>query len=63
MEESRAQYIVDEKGRKIAVILPIDEYKKMLENLHDLKIISERKNEPTVRFEEIKKKLKEDGFL
>jgi len=29
----REQFVVDENGRKIAVIIPIEKYRKMLEDL------------------------------
>jgi len=63
MAKFQEQYIVDEKGQKTAVIIPIEEYEELLEDLHDLAIIAERRNEPTISFEELKKRLKEDGIL
>ena len=63
MEKFQEQYIVDEKGQKTAVILPIEEYEELLEDLHDLAVIAERRDEPTITFEELKKRLKEDGLL
>lgn len=51
------QYIVDEKGQKTAVILPVEEYDELLEDIHDLAVIAERRNEPTVSFEEVKARL------
>jgi len=36
MQSSPQQYIVDEKGNKISVILPFSEYQQMQEDLHDL---------------------------
>jgi len=63
MSKFQEQYIVDEKGQKTAVVLPVEEYEELLEDLHDLAIIAERRDEPTVSFEELKKRLKEDGFL
>jgi PHD/YefM family antitoxin component YafN of YafNO toxin-antitoxin module len=57
------QYIVDEKGKKTAVILSIEKYEELLEDLHDLSIIAERQYEPTIAFEDLKKELKEDGIL
>ncbi len=60
---SEVQYIVDASGNKIAVVVPIDEYNELLEDLHDLAVIAERRDEPTVSFEEIKKRLKERGVL
>jgi len=61
MKRFQEQYIVDEKGQRTAVILPIEEYEELLEDLHDLAIIGERRDEPTIDFEELKKRLKEDG--
>ena len=54
---------VDEKGKKTAVILSIEKYEELLEDLHDLSIIAERQYEPTIAFEDLKKELKEDGIL
>lgn len=55
---NKEQYIIDSNGNTSAVILPIEEYEEMLEDLHDLAIIAERKNEATVNFDEIKKRYK-----
>jgi len=63
MRKFQEQYVVDEKGRKTAVIIPVEEYEELLEDIHDLAIIAERRDEPTMSFEELKKKLKEDGLL
>ena len=63
MEHKVARYIVDEKGERTSVILPLNEYQEMLEDLHDLAIIAERREEPTVSFEKLKQKLKKDGLL
>ncbi len=57
------QFIVDELGNKTSVILPLEDYEELLEDIHDLTVIAERKNEPTISFEELKKRLKADGLL
>jgi PHD/YefM family antitoxin component YafN of YafNO toxin-antitoxin module len=57
------QYIVNEKGEKTAVVLPVGEYEELLEDLHDLTIIAERRDEPTISFGKLKKRLNEDGLL
>jgi PHD/YefM family antitoxin component YafN of YafNO toxin-antitoxin module len=59
----REQYVIDEKGQKTAVIIPVEEYEELLEDIHDLAIIAERRDEPTITFEELKKKFKKDGLL
>ena len=56
-------YIIDEKGKKTAAVLPIEKYEKLLEDLHDLSIIAERRYEPTISFNKIKEKLKKNGTL
>ena len=63
MEKFQEQYVVDGKGRKTGVIVPIEEYEELLEDLHDLTVIAERRDEPTIGFEEIKQKLGKDGLL
>ncbi|RLE98268.1 MAG: type II toxin-antitoxin system Phd/YefM family antitoxin [Thermoprotei archaeon] len=57
------KYIVDEKGRKTAVIIPIKEYRRLMEDLHDLAVVAERRHEPTISLEELKRRLKENGIL
>lgn len=56
-------YVIDAKGKKTAVILPIERYKQLLEDLHDLAIVAERRDEELVTLEEMKRRLKKDGLL
>jgi hypothetical protein len=63
MPEFREQFIVDDKGRKTKVVLPIKDYEKLLEDLHDLAVVAERKCEESIPFEEVEKRLKHDGLL
>ena len=57
------QYIVDGKGRKTGVVLPVRRYQKLLEDLHDLAAVAERRSEKPVPLAELKRRLKEDGVL
>lgn len=57
MTITHGQYVVNEKGEKVAIILPIEEYERMKEDLHDLAIVAERRGEKTISFEEMKRKL------
>ncbi len=59
----KEKFIVDEKGKKKAVVLDIKDYEEMLEDIEDLKILAERKNEPCRSLEEVEKRLKKLGFL
>ncbi len=63
MGELQEQYIVNSQGERTAVILPIEEYEELLEDLHDLAVIAERRDEPTITLEELKCRLREDGLL
>jgi PHD/YefM family antitoxin component YafN of YafNO toxin-antitoxin module len=57
MTAADGQYVINENGEKVAIILPIEEYEKMKEDLHDLAIVAERRNEKTISLEEMKRKL------
>jgi len=56
-------YITDKKGRKTAVILPIEEYQDLLEDLEDLKVIAGRRDEELIPFEKVVQNLKKNGLL
>ena len=58
-----ARYITSEDGSRTDVVLPVADYEELMEDLHDLAAIAERREEPSVPLEEVKKKLKEDGLL
>ena len=57
------QFVTDGEGRKVAVVLPVEEYEELLEDMRDLAIIAERRDEPRVPWEDVKRRLREDGFL
>ena len=63
VKEPATTYIVDKKVKKTAVILPIEKYEELLEDLEDLAVIASRKTEPTYDWGDLKKKLKRDGIL
>jgi len=60
---NREHYIVDENGRKTAVVIPVKEYERLLEDLHDLTVVAERRDEPTVGLDELKRRLRADGLI
>jgi PHD/YefM family antitoxin component YafN of YafNO toxin-antitoxin module len=51
------QYVVDENGNKVAVILPLTEYQHLKEDLHDLAMVAERRDEGTISLTELKKRV------
>jgi PHD/YefM family antitoxin component YafN of YafNO toxin-antitoxin module len=59
----KEQYIIDAEGNKTAIILSIEQYEQMLEDLHDLVIVAERRIEKSVSLANMQEWLKEDGVL
>ncbi|NJN88788.1 MAG: type II toxin-antitoxin system Phd/YefM family antitoxin [Leptolyngbyaceae cyanobacterium SL_7_1] len=55
MSISQAQYIIDANGNKTAVILTIEQYEQLLEDIHDLAIVAERQQEQPISFEKMKR--------
>lgn len=63
MAMANVEYVISEEGKKKAVLIPWDEYQELIEELHDLRIIAERKEEETISLDDLKKRLKKDGIL
>ena len=51
------QYVIDENGKKVAIILPLTEYQHLKEDLHDLAMVAERRDEGTLSLAELKKRV------
>lgn len=60
MRDLETDFITSPKGRKKAVVLPIKEYERLLEDLHDLSVVAERREEPPISLAELKQRLEED---
>lgn len=48
------QYLVDANGNKKGVLLSIERYEQMTEDLHDLAVVAERRDEESISLEEMK---------
>lgn len=57
MQTAQASYITNANGKKTAIVLPIREYQRLLEDLHDLGMVAERHDEYPVSLAEMKKRL------
>ena len=57
------QYLTDSAGEKVAVVFPLQDYDNLMEELQDLAVIAERRDEPRLTLEEVKRRLKADGLL
>lgn len=56
MKDMQLQFITNEAGEKTAVILPINEFEQLLEDLEDLAAVAERRDEPTVSHKELEER-------
>lgn len=59
----KTQYITDDRGDKVAVVIPISDYEELMEDVADLAAVAERRDEETVSLAEVKKRLVADGLL
>jgi hypothetical protein len=57
------QYLTDEQGERTAVLLPIAAYQKLLEDLDDLAVVAERREEPIIPHDQFVTELKRDGLV
>ena len=48
-----AQYVVDEQNRKTAVLLPVAVYQQLLDDLHDLAVVAQRREDSTINLAEM----------
>jgi hypothetical protein len=57
------QFVIDPEGRKKSVIIPIEEYEELMEDLNDLALLAERREEPTIPHNVVMEDLKRNGYL
>jgi len=57
------QYVIDASGTRTGVLLSVNEYEELLEDLQDLAVLAERREEPRLSHEQVIASLKEDGLL
>jgi hypothetical protein len=57
------QYVTDANGERTAVILPLEEYEELLEDLHVIRVAEETKDEPRIPWEQVKAELVSEGKL
>ncbi len=57
------QYVTDANGERTAVILPLEEYEELLEDLHVIRVADETKDEPRKPWKKVKAELVSEGKL
>ena len=47
------QFVTNREGERVAVIVPVEEFEELMEDLEDLAAVSERRDEPNVSHREV----------
>jgi PHD/YefM family antitoxin component YafN of YafNO toxin-antitoxin module len=57
------QYVIDAAARKTGVLLSLEYYERLMEDLHDLAAVAERRDEEPISLDDLKQRLKQDGLI
>jgi PHD/YefM family antitoxin component YafN of YafNO toxin-antitoxin module len=57
------QFVTDTDGRKVAVLLDLEEWGELWEDIYDNMLAEERADEPSVPLEEFEAELRAKGLL
>jgi hypothetical protein len=63
MMSKEVKFITDAEGNRTDVILPIEEYEEMLEDLHLSRVARESRDEPRRPFADVLEELRSDGEI
>jgi len=63
VKQLELQYVTNDAGEKTAVILPIDQFRELIEDVEDLAAAAERRDEPTIPHKDLVAELKRDGRI
>ncbi len=59
----KGRYVTDRKGKRTGVVLSLKRYSRLMEDLHDLAVVAERRTEKLLSAEEMRKRLRQRGHL
>jgi len=59
----KMEYFTDADGRKTKVVMPIKSFDEILEDLNDLSVVADRKNERPLSLDYVVKDLKKNGLI
>lgn len=60
---SKPRYVTDRTGKRTGVVLSMKRYSRLMEDLHDLAVVAERRDERPVTADDMKKRLHKRGLL
>ncbi len=59
----KLRFVTDKKGNKTEVLMKVKDFEELLEDLHDIAVVAERRNEKTLSHENLLKDLRQNGIL
>ena len=59
----KGRYVTDRRGKRTGVVLSLKRYSRLMEDLHDLAVVAERRDEKPVGLDEMRKRLHKRGLL
>ena len=57
------QFLTDDRGQKVAVVIPIADYEALMEDVSDLAAVAERRDDDRISLAALKEQLTADGLL
>jgi PHD/YefM family antitoxin component YafN of YafNO toxin-antitoxin module len=57
------QFLTDDRGQKVAVVISIADYESLMEDVADLAAVAERRDDEQISLNDLKKELIADGLL
>ncbi|OGU75891.1 MAG: hypothetical protein A2V93_01950 [Ignavibacteria bacterium RBG_16_34_14] len=63
IKKIRLRFVTDRKGKKKEVIMKVKDFEELLEDLNDMAIVAERREEETITHKDLVKDLKKNGIL
>lgn len=59
----KGRYVTNRQGKRTGIVLSLKRYSRLMEDLHDLAVVAERREEKPVGLDEMKKRLHKRGLL
>lgn len=59
----RPRYVTDRQGKRTGVVLSLKRYSRLMEDLHDLAVVAERRPEKAMSADDLRKRLQKRGLV
>lgn len=59
----RGRYLTNRQGKRTGVVLSLKRYSRLMEDLHDLAVVAERRDEKPLSADDMKNRLRKRGLL